>query len=68
MNKEVSLAEIAAAFRRWPDRPEKPTGTDALNFYGWLQQHKPHLLQFKYPGDRWQAVHARLLYLALVSD
>jgi hypothetical protein len=68
MKKEQALLKIASLFRRWPDKPEKPTGTDALVFFGWLQRERPHLLQFKDPGDRWRAVHGYLMQMRLVSD
>lgn len=64
--------EILAAWRKWradtlpPDR--KPTGTDALLFYGHLQSEKPHLLTFAFRGDKWQRVHGWLLSNSEVSD
>lgn len=68
MKKENVLSEIATEFRRWPDKPENATGTDALIFYNWLASERPHLLQFKCVGDRWKVVHGYLRRLRLVSD
>jgi hypothetical protein len=68
MNKDDALKAIAREFQRWPTRPKNPTAKDALIFYGWLYQHRPELLEFPYPGDRWQAVHGYLLRHRHVTD
>ena len=47
---------------------KRVTGTDALAFYGHLQQAKPDLLKFKYPGDPWQQVNAWLTRAGRISD
>jgi len=36
---------------------QKARGTDGLIFFGYLQKQRPHLLEFKTSGDRWQTVH-----------
>jgi|HubBroStandDraft_4_1064222.scaffolds.fasta_scaffold2982720_1 hypothetical protein len=34
---------------------------DGMFFFAYLQRECPDLLDFKYPGDKWQAVHGWLL-------
>jgi hypothetical protein len=34
---------------------------DGMFFFVYLQRECPDLLDFKYPGDKWQAVHGWLL-------
>ena len=47
---------------------ERASGTHGLAFFYFLQSEKPHLLDFKYRGDKWQIVHAWLLRKGLVCD
>ncbi len=61
--------------KEWPNwrannlfKDERASGTDAFTFFGYLQQKMPHLLDFPYPGDKWQQVHSWLLQDGLVSD
>ena len=51
---------VVAAWRDWAKERGSYTGTDMLIFFGWLQQNKPGLLQFRGPGDKWQRVHGWL--------
>ena len=44
------------------------TGTDALIFFGYLQQSRSDLLSFQCSGDKWQRVHGWLLKRRLVSN
>lgn len=46
----------------------KPTGTDAMEFFNFLQRERDHLLAFRTPGDKWQIVHGWLLRAGVVSD
>jgi hypothetical protein len=53
--------------REWDDwavknvpRGQKAMGADGLIFFGYLQSQRPHLLEFKTTGDRWQTVHGWL--------
>jgi len=54
-----------AVIKEWDDwaskRGEDAVG-DGMLFFGYLQRERPDLLlDFKYPGDKWQIVYAWLL-------
>ena len=58
-------------WRCWIEKhPEiaKPSGTDGLAFFGYLQTERPTLLNFRSRGDKWQVVHGWLLQERLVSS
>jgi hypothetical protein len=38
----------------------RPERSDGLIFLGCLRRQRPHLLEFKTSGDRWQTVHGWL--------
>jgi hypothetical protein len=64
--------EIIREWHRWcartlPDK-EKPTGTDAFAFFGYLSSERSDLLNFKCSGDQWQRIHGWLLRRRYVSD
>ena len=41
----------------WLERIEaRRTGTDVVNFYDWLEAHRPELLEDGRPGERYQAL------------
>jgi hypothetical protein len=45
----------------WLKRPDDTrTENDVLIFYGEIAKSKPHLLGFKYPGDKYQALKSIL--------
>jgi hypothetical protein len=70
LTQEECRLQILDAWRRWAEERdlEKPNGTQGFVFFGYLQQHKPHLFAFRYSGDKWQLVHGWLLRAGLVSD
>lgn len=72
MKNEDARVEIVGEFRRWwADREAdqgQATGNDGMVFLGYLRKEKPHLLDFKASGDKWQIVHGWLLRADLVSD
>ena len=37
-----------------------PTESDALQFYAYIESDKPHLLNFKCAGDKWQKLKSWL--------
>lgn len=61
---------IIAEFRRWAHKNNvsKPTGSDAIRYFKYLQRELPELLIFETSGGKSQTVHAWLLDEKLVSD
>lgn len=54
-------ALIIDEWRRWPQRPSKPTDMDMFHFFVWLQRNKEDLLRFRSAGDKkWHVVHGWL--------
>jgi len=45
-----------------------PNGHDAMLFFGHLQKNRSDLLEFRYPGDKWQRVHGWLMSHRQVKD
>jgi hypothetical protein len=73
MSIKIEQAESAinAEFRTWArDRQfeSHPRATDGVLFFTYLQRNRPDLLTFRYPGDKWQKVHAWLSNAGLVRD
>ena len=70
MNQNEAKEGILYEFRCWlkANPRENPDGRDARQFYYYLCDHRPHLLQFRCSGDNWQHVHGWLLHARLVSD
>jgi hypothetical protein len=33
----------------------------SMAFFNYLRKERPYLLEFEYPGDKWQCVHGWLL-------
>jgi hypothetical protein len=69
MTQDEARPLILDAFRAWiKDQDFKEArGHDALIFFGYLQTAMPHLLSFKYSGDKWQIVKSWLMNAGLVS-
>jgi hypothetical protein len=59
---------IFRAWHEWPDKPEVPTGNDALRFFTHLENKHPHLLNFRGRVDKWQDVHSWLIRNGDVPD
>ena len=72
MKKEETKWQVILEWDRWAPKNltsgKKPTGTDALIFFTYLQKECPHLLTFRTSGDPWQTVHGWLLREGRVSD
>ncbi len=47
---------ILEAWRVSPKGGRDNFPVDGISFFQMLQNDKPHLLRFKYSGDKWQAV------------
>jgi hypothetical protein len=59
---------IFQAWQEWPDKPEAPTGNDALRFFTYLENNKPNLLNFLGKADKCQDVHSWLIRNGDVPD
>lgn len=64
---------IEAAWHEWKHREGLShlnilSATHGLAFYGYIERHKPHLLDFEYHGDKWQLIHSWLLQDGQVRD
>jgi len=72
MKKEDAQGSIMHEWDEWAASKLTPgserIGTDALVFFGHLQQHRPGLLNFRNRGDKWQAVHSWLLRAGKVKN
>jgi hypothetical protein len=44
------------------------TGADGLIFFGYLQKHRPGLLNFRNRGDKWHTVHGWLFRARKVKN
>lgn len=62
--REDTLAKLAV-IREWdawaPKQSDQAALRDGFLFFTYLQREHPELLDFKSSGDKWQAVHGRLL-------
>ncbi len=52
--------DVIEEWRGWGEKSIPPTDSDKFSFYTWLRENKPHLLEFRYGGDKWQIVHSWL--------
>ena len=72
MKKEDAKKLILTAFPRWWGRTrgerEEATGDNAIVFCGYLQQEKPHLLNFRAVSSKEKLIHGWLLHARLVPD
>ena len=63
---------ILHEWEEWQTKNLKPgtraSGTNGLAFFVYLQDQKPHLLDFRYRGDKWQIIHAWLLRAGAVGN
>ena len=72
MKKEDAHRSVVHEWDDWaasnlgPD--SQATRTDALAFFGYLQKHRPMLLNFRNRGDKWQDVHGWLLRAGKVKN
>jgi len=52
-------SEVQRAWRLW--NGGKTGNIAMLEFFGWLQRHRPLFLTFRCKGDPWQTVHSWLI-------
>ena len=69
MTKYEARKRILEEWQAWAaiEKPANPTGTEALIFFGHLQENKSHLLSFRYSGDKWQCVKGWLLNAGMIK-
>ena len=62
MTQKQSKKMILEEWEKWKDDPNRATYQEKQDFYFWLEDHRPKLLQFQVKSgvDRWQYVHAWL--------
>jgi hypothetical protein len=70
MTRKEAEQAIRTEWRVWARRNNivDADGQVALVFYGYIQQNRPDLLDFRYPGDKWQIVHGWLRHAGYVSN
>jgi hypothetical protein len=69
MDREEARNRIRERWEVWIRRPKAEqqarageySGLIMLDFYPHIQKERPDLLNFDFPGDKWQIVHAWLL-------
>jgi hypothetical protein len=65
MARKDDAPEKWAVIREWDAWASKNAGDaqklNGMYFFTYLQKEKPNPLNFKYPGDKWQAVHGWLM-------
>jgi hypothetical protein len=66
-NEETRRA-IIREWDAWAPGNDTRAVSKGLEFFAHLQKEKPHLLEFSYPGDKWQAVHGWLLHARRVQE
>ena len=54
MTREQAKTEIIALWHLRP--PEKKSGVDGLDYFQWLEQERPDLLEFEYNHDKYQLI------------
>lgn len=59
---------IFQVWDNWAEKPDAPNGNDALRFFTYLENEKPHLLNFRGKAGKWQDVHGWLIRNGNVSD
>jgi hypothetical protein len=66
MKQDEARRRILAEWPSWSATESEPTRMNGLMFYAFLQSERPHLLEFRSSGDRWQYVHIWLKREGLV--
>lgn len=62
MKQSQAKELIRAEYLRWKNNPANENSSDPkFQFFLWLQQNRPDLLDFRYSGsDKWQCVYCML--------
>ncbi len=62
MTRDESKRLILEEWEDWKDDPNKATYWEMREFYDWIEDNRPELLQWRIRTgmDRWQAVHGWL--------
>jgi hypothetical protein len=68
MTQEEARPQIVREWKRWKLSHAGRDGTAMFIFFGTLQREQPHLLTFRYSGDKWQRVHGWLMNHEGTSD
>ena len=67
--RNVCERAILEEWDRWSKDQTNPLHLrDGMYFFNYLQREKPLLLEFPYPGDKWQAVHGMLIHGRRLKD
>ena len=59
--REEARRMIFQVWDNWAGKPDAPNGNDAFRFFTYLQNEKPHLLNFRGRVDKLQDVHGWLI-------
>ena len=72
MKQDEAKALILHEWNDWwannPKRGERASDTDGLRFFSFVKTEKPHLLDFRCRGDKWQIIKGWLLRAGVVND
>jgi hypothetical protein len=69
MKKKEAEQSILHAWDVWAANPANASSlNDGMAFFTHLQRQRPDLLDFKYSGDKWQAVHGFLIHGRRVTE
>ena len=69
MKRDQAKQSIVAEWDLWSasNKITNATAGDKLKFYNFILKERPHLLDFKASGDKWQDVHSWLIQSRRVS-
>jgi hypothetical protein len=72
MTKDDARRLVLSEWDQWSTQNcpagRRPSGTDGMLFFTYLEKERPHTLSFRDSGDRWQTVHGWLLRAGKVAD
>jgi hypothetical protein len=68
MKKKEAEQAILHAWDVWAANPATSNLNDGMAFFTHLQRQRPDLLDFKYSGDKWKAVHGFLIHGRRVAE
>jgi hypothetical protein len=69
MKRQEAKQKIVAEWDSWSlsNKITNATPGDKLTFYNFLLKERPHFLDFRASGDKWQDVHGWLIQARRVS-
>ena len=72
MRQAQAKEKLMKEFDEWAyefKSSQKPTVQEAFfTFFSYISSEKPSLLDFKYPGDKWQKVKSWLIESSRITD